>query len=215
MKILIFIFSIIFFFSFFINPFFINNSIGNYNNNFGLWSIETIDGNGVGWYTDISIIDSNNIYITYYDINGKNLKIAKLLDSKWSLEKIDTIGDIGLYSSLDIDNDDKPHISYYDQTNNDLKYAKLINKNWSIQTIDYDNDVGLDTSIAIDSNNNPHISYYDSTNGNLKYLLRLTKAHCSCCLFSRSQRYRRSIPSSLLTCGCQLKCALALDVSLI
>ncbi len=170
MKKLSFVLSIILIISIFsINPFFIKETIGcdNYYNE--LWSIDTVDGGGVGWYTDISILDSDKVFITYYDVNAKNLKMARLIDSRWYLETIDSIGDVGLYSSLAIDHNGNPHISYYDGSNKDLKYAKFSNGSWSIEVVDSENDVGLDTSIYIDSNNNPHISYYDSTNGDLKY----------------------------------------------
>jgi len=170
MKKLSLVISILMFISLFsINPFFINKTSGDNTFNIGLWNIETVDGGGVGWYTDISILDSEEVYITYYDVNAKNLKLAKLINSKWYLETIDSIGDVGMYTSLAIDNNRNPHISYYDETNGNLKYAKWADQNWSIEIVDNYNDVGLDTSIAIDSNNYPHISYYDSSDGDLKY----------------------------------------------
>jgi len=42
----------------------------------------------------------------------------------WSIETVDSAGDVGAVSSIVVDNDDNPHISYYDWSNGDLKYAR-------------------------------------------------------------------------------------------
>jgi len=140
------------------------------NNLNGKWIIDTVDGIGeVGWYTDIAIVDPDNVFVSYYDIKGKNLKLANLRDSKWFLEVVDSIGDVGNYTSIAVDSYGNPHISYYDGTNRDLKYAKWTDSGWNIEVVDSQGDVGLDTSIAIDFNGFPHISYYDNTNRDLKY----------------------------------------------
>jgi hypothetical protein len=87
----------------------------------------------------------------------------------WSIETVDSEGDVGRFSSIALDSTGNPHISYYDQTNYDLKYAKWTGTEWSIETVDSEGDVGSHSSIALDSAGNPHISYFDYTNENLKY----------------------------------------------
>ncbi len=89
--------------------------------------------------------------------------------SEWSIEIVDTAGDIGKYNSIAIDSNNRPHISYFDDTNDDLKYAYWDGSSWQIEAVDSNGSIGLYSSIAIDSNNRPHISYFDDTNDDLKY----------------------------------------------
>ena len=88
----------------------------------------------------------------------------------WSIETVDSDGDVGAYPSIALDNNGYPHISYRDSTKEDLKYAKWSGTGWSTTTVDSAGDVGRHPSIALDNNGYPHISYYDGTNGDLKYV---------------------------------------------
>lgn len=45
-------------------------------------------------------------------------------DSEWSIQTVDSEGNVGYYTSIALDSSDRPHISYYDETNDDLKYAR-------------------------------------------------------------------------------------------
>jgi len=139
------------------------------NNDNGMWTIDVVDGIGeVGWYTDI-VVNSETVFISYYDIGREDLKLASLDNNGWSWEVVDSEGKVGMYSSIAIDSSGNLHISYYDETNQDLKYAHRTGMDWNIEVIDAVGDVGLDTSIAVDSNDFPHISYLDDTNRDLKY----------------------------------------------
>jgi len=89
--------------------------------------------------------------------------------SLWSIETVDSDGNVGVFTSIALDTNGYPHISYLEVSNGDLKYAKWNGSEWSIETVDSDGDVGRSTSIALDTNDYPHISYYDSTNNDLKY----------------------------------------------
>ena len=89
--------------------------------------------------------------------------------SEWTIEIVDSVGDVGKYNSIAIDSNNHPHISYFDDTNDDLKYAYWNGSSWQIETVDSDGSVGWFPSIVIDSNNRPRISYFDDTNDDLKY----------------------------------------------
>jgi hypothetical protein len=145
----------------------------------GSWSIpEIVDNLGdVGWYTSITIDSLDIIHISYYDNTTYDLKYATCSSNctnqnNWSIEVVDSAGDVGEYSSIAIDSNDNVHISYYDSDNGNLKYATNVSGPWVTSTIDKSADVGLYTSIAIDTNNKVHISYYDWDNGNLKYAVK-------------------------------------------
>lgn len=50
-------------------------------------------------------------------------RVYVLADGTWSIETVDSAGEVGLFTSLALDSDDNPHISYTDYSNTDLKYA--------------------------------------------------------------------------------------------
>ena len=135
----------------------------------GKWVIE-VAANGEGWYSDIAVVDSETVFISYYDIGRENLKLVSLNDDSWSWDVFDSTGDdVGMFSSMDVDSSGNPHISYYDETNQDFKYAYWTGTDWSIDVVESDGDVGWYTSIAVDILGYPHISYHDRSNGDLKY----------------------------------------------
>jgi hypothetical protein len=87
----------------------------------------------------------------------------------WSVETVDSIGEVGHYTDIAVTSDNTVFISYYDIGNKDLKCACLINNEWSITVVDSEGDVGRYTSLALDSLGHPHISYYDTTLHALKH----------------------------------------------
>ena len=120
------------------------------------------EGN-VGAYNSIALSSNNKMYISYYDIENKNLKAY--LDNKTHI--VDDEGDVGRFTSIALDSQNNPHISYRDATNTALKYAKWTGSVWDIHTVDNGGDVGEWSDVAVDSQDYPHISYYG--NCNLKY----------------------------------------------
>ncbi|MEW5936888.1 MAG: hypothetical protein AB1665_03595 [Candidatus Thermoplasmatota archaeon] len=82
----------------------------------------------------------------------------------WSIETVDSAGDVGLDTSLALDSGGNAHISYY---GGGLKYAHWTGSAWAIETVDSAG--GSYTSLALDSGGNAHISYCDWGNNDLKY----------------------------------------------
>ena len=89
----------------------------------------------------------------------------------WTIETVDSAGDVGFFTSIAADSNNNVHISYYDGSNRNLKYATNASGSWVTETVDNGLYVGWFTSIATDSNNNVHISYLDVYHHGLKYAM--------------------------------------------
>ena len=101
-------------------------------------------------------------------LKNQSFKTNNFWDT-WSVETVDSFGDVGHDTDIAVTADNTVFISYYDFGKNDLKCARLINDEWSSTAVDSEGDVGQFTSLALDSFDHPHISYYDATRGVLKH----------------------------------------------
>ena len=95
--------------------------------NGAVWSLEDVGDVGqVGDFsaTSLKLDSGGNPHIAYYDANSGGLIYAsRLAPGVWSLQTVDTQGNVGEYCSLTLDDQDRPIISYYDATNQALKIA--------------------------------------------------------------------------------------------
>jgi hypothetical protein len=84
---------------------------------------------------------NNNPHISYYDSTNGDLRYARWTGSSWSIETVDSTGNVGTSTSLALDSNDKPHISYQDYTNFNLKYAATSNEYFNtVDVIQRDSD---------------------------------------------------------------------------
>lgn len=144
------------------------------------WMIMVIDNSDlVGTYSSLSVDNSGQVHIAYYDAANRSLKYALGVISGsswlWTIETVDdnvaSEYDVGKYASIGVNSNDVPFISYYDTIAGNLKLAnKPTGSPWVLQVIDQEGDVGKYSSLDIDSLGYPHISYYDATLGDLKYV---------------------------------------------
>ncbi|MFA5033334.1 MAG: T9SS type A sorting domain-containing protein [bacterium] len=134
----------------------------------GFFQTYAIDSVGnVGLFTSLYIDKTHDVpYISYYDETNGDLKLACLKDSVWTVQKVDTAGDVGRYNSI-AGHSDTIYISYYDSTNGDLKLAKYNGTNWQIEKVDTMGDVGKYSSVSY-FYSDVYIYYYDETSGDLK-----------------------------------------------
>jgi len=92
------------------------------------WKHEEIDPVNVTASISVKAVQQENtyeIFASYYDFAGKNLKFAYYDGNEWSSIVVDSVGDVGKYNSLDIDSNGTVHIGYYDADNKNLKHAEL------------------------------------------------------------------------------------------
>jgi hypothetical protein len=141
-------------------------------------STVTVDnGSNVGAYASLALDGSGKPRIAYYDADNakKNLKYAKWVGPNpgdWSVETVDSTGDVGQHASLALDTGGNPRIAYYDATNKDLNYIEWSGAWGTPQVVDSAGDVGQYASLKLDASGNPRIAYYDAIGKNLKYAER-------------------------------------------
>jgi hypothetical protein len=110
--------------------------------------------------TSLSLDETGNPNVSYYDGYGFNLKYAHWDGSEWDLQTVDGLGtndQIGQNSSLDLDADGYPHIAYTNKTDGVVKYAYWDGSQWISETVESARNFG--TPLTLDTDGNPHIAY--------------------------------------------------------
>ena len=80
----------------------------------------------VGQWSSMALDSQERIYISYYDVSGKDLKFAFFDGSEWGKFIVDgEYEDVGMYTSLTLDVGGNPHITYYDETHQQLMHATI------------------------------------------------------------------------------------------
>lgn len=152
------------------------------------------DGGKVGEHGRITHDNTGRLHAAYYDSLTGDLKYARGIrdaftgEVTWTIQRVDTVGDVGLYCAIATNSGGFPAISYHDATNGTLKLAYDYNGDGDfeqdspvfgvdpgtgyheIRTVDASSSLtGLYTSIAIDISNNINISYKDAQSGHLRW----------------------------------------------
>lgn len=120
-------------------------------------------GGRVGAYSISAFLVFSSVLV------GLDFFSEKAAASTWTIETVDSVGDVGTHTSMVLDSLEHPHISYQDWTKADLKYTWYDGTQWHTEVVDSVGMTGYYTSMVLDRNDFPHIAYFDYTRGVLRY----------------------------------------------
>jgi len=141
----------------------------------GRWEVTAIGSGPVAYEFNVSLaVDPDgNPALTYYDTTDSDLKYASRRDGTWSIETVDTDGDVGRYSSLAFDSTGNPHISYLrldNTTAGTVRYATRTGETWTTAEVDSLNDLRIGftgarrvTAVALGPDDRPTVAYSDES----------------------------------------------------
>ncbi len=138
----------------------------------GLWSFSYVDTTGVtGLYA--SAIFTGILEVAYYDLLFGSLRYARQSENGWTIESVDTPGDVGRFASMSPIGGQRI-IAYYDLTNQKMKVAESTGPNmWTKTTVDDVGIPGKGLSIGVGPARRPAITYYAEATLDLKYAERI------------------------------------------
>lgn len=103
---------------------------------------------GVGYDPDVEVI-GGTAFVSYYDANCGDLRLARLADGSWRVDVLDTgdftlsgaggrreSGDVGRFSSLTADNDGNLAVAYQDAGRGRLMFAQQTANGFEIELAD-------------------------------------------------------------------------------
>lgn len=149
--------------------------------------VEYYVNDGTGW--DVTAIGSGPISyqfnvalalgpdglpaLSYYNDrdNEQDLMFARFDGTSWTIEAVETDGDVGKYSSLAFDAQGRAHISYFfhdGPTSGTIRHAVANGDGWTVTDVAALGafEVGnarRNSSLAIDSTGTPHIAFSDTS----------------------------------------------------
>lgn len=141
----------------------------------GKWDVTAIGSGPVAYEFNVSLaVDPNgNPALTYYDTTETDLKYASRQDGTWSIETVDTGGDVGRYSSLAFDSTGNPHISYLrleDTTTATVRYGTRTGGTWTTADVGSLTDLRIGftgarrvTAVAVGPDDQPTVAYSDES----------------------------------------------------
>ncbi len=147
-------------------------------NAFGDPTVEQVGSGAIPYEFGVSIETDpdGNVGISFYNAGPQDLFLAERSagpDGTWTIETIETDGDVGRYADLAYDNAGTPHISYWLFTGpnaGEVRYATRADGAWQITTVGTLSDVVAGftgarkiTAIEVDADGAPHIMYGDQS----------------------------------------------------
>lgn len=125
--------------------------------------------------TSIAVAKDGTVWIAYYDVFDKALKIAEKSGTTWTVQTVDNSGGgegDGEYQSLVLDSKGYPHLSYTEDTGiatEALKYAWYDGNSFHTEDVDRESGVHFGpNSMVLNPSSEPVIAYFDETFNDLK-----------------------------------------------
>ena len=143
----------------------------------GEWFIEPV-GSGPQDYkfaTSVAVDPQGNPHVTFQEQTDGDLALASRGPGGWSIELVETEGQVGLFSHLVIDRDGRFHLSYLKTEGASAGIVRYATRGadettWSISEVGRLDDLSFgfigarnSTSLALDSAGNPWIAYTDES----------------------------------------------------
>ena len=124
----------------------------------------------VGAWTSVALKSDDTVCVAFQDESTADLRYACRTGgcTSWSLQTVDTAGNVGRHAQLAFNSLDQPYIAYYDASNTNLKVATYEGGRWVLTVVDATGDVGQWVDLTIDGDDVAHMSYYDATNLSIK-----------------------------------------------
>lgn len=110
----------------------------------GSWSWVVVDSSQAGAHASLRIDDDGYPHIAYFHEAAANLKYAHEDSAGWTIQTVDSVGEVGAWAWLELRWGGSPTISYFDETEGDLKIASALRPG-SVPALD----VGIDNPLSV------------------------------------------------------------------
>ena len=139
------------------------------------WDVTAIGSGPIAYRFNVALaLDADGLpALSYYNdrADEQNLMFARFDGTSWSIEAVETEGDVGKYSSLAFDAQGRAHISYFVQdgpTSGTIRHAVSDGGGWTVTDVAalgaFEFDIARrNSSLAIDSTGTPHIAFSDTS----------------------------------------------------
>lgn len=133
---------------------------------YGTWTTEYV---GAGAYDGASLaVDANGkLHLAWYDVFNYDAYYATNAGGSWSVQLLDSAGDVGYESEVAVGPDGNPVVAYLDYDNARLKLARFDGAQWNFTTFAGYYSMG---DFSLDTNGDAHIIANQTAYGDLMYI---------------------------------------------
>ena len=145
----------------------------------GFLALVIVEQGFVGWFSSLGVSKEGVVHISYTDVEEEDLHYAVCQagcdkSAAWTLETVNSEGQVGKHTSLQLDASGAPHISYWDESESSLQVAHLLpDGTWAIEVVDKGPTLGWASHLLLGAEpGTAHITYLDQGAGLLRYAYR-------------------------------------------